>query len=108
MIERQKTLWGLNDPMWLQYLRYLKNMAAFDFGDSFFQNESVREILIEKAINTCLMIVPAHNEAGNVTPLVHALLEAADRAANGVKQRVLTDWLFRSPKALSVVLCTRS
>src|ERR1700730_11537256 len=59
MIERQKTLWGLNDPLWLQYIRYLKNMAVFDFGDSFFQNEPVREILLEKALNTCLMIVPA-------------------------------------------------
>ena len=59
MIERQKTLWGLNDPLWLQYVRYIKNMALFDFGDSFFQNEPVREILIEKGINTCLMIVPA-------------------------------------------------
>jgi len=52
-------LWGLNDPLWLQYLGYLKNMAVFDFGDSFFQNEPVREILIEKVVNTCLMIVPA-------------------------------------------------
>ncbi len=59
MIERQKMLWGLNDPLWLQYLGYLKNMAVFDFGDSFFQNEPVREILIEKVVNTCLMIVPA-------------------------------------------------
>jgi peptide/nickel transport system permease protein len=59
MIERQKALWGLNDPLWLQYLRYVKNMALFDFGDSFFQNQPVREILFEKTINTCLMIVPA-------------------------------------------------
>jgi ABC-type dipeptide/oligopeptide/nickel transport system permease component len=59
MIERQKTLWGLNDPLWLQYVRYIKNMILFDFGDSFFQNEPVREILLEKVINTCLMIVPA-------------------------------------------------
>ena len=27
MIERQKQLWGLNDPLWLQYVRYLRNMA---------------------------------------------------------------------------------
>src|SRR5258708_9445327 len=59
MIERQKTLWGLNDPVWLQYLRYLKNMAVFDFGDSFFQNEPVREIHLDKVVNTRLMIVPA-------------------------------------------------
>lgn len=59
MIERQKALWGLNDPLWLQYLRYIKNMLLFNFGDSFFQNQSVREILLEKVVNTCLMIVPA-------------------------------------------------
>jgi peptide/nickel transport system permease protein len=59
MIEHQKALWGLNDPLWLQYLRYIKNMVLFDFGDSFFQNQPVREILLEKALNTCLMIVPA-------------------------------------------------
>jgi len=59
MIERQRALWGLNDPIWLQYLHYLRNMALFDFGDSFFQNESVSTILAEKTRNTALMIVPA-------------------------------------------------
>ena len=59
MIERQRALWGLNDPLWLQYVRYLRNMALFDFGDSFFQNESVAAILAEKTRNTALMIVPA-------------------------------------------------
>ena len=59
MIERQKQLWGLNDPLWLQYVRYLRNMALFDFGDSFFQIEPVSHIMVEKLQNTCLMIVPA-------------------------------------------------
>ena len=59
MIERQRELWGLNDPWWLQYLRYLRNMLLFDFGDSFFQNEPVSTILAERTLNTALMIVPA-------------------------------------------------
>ena len=59
MIERQRALWGLSDPTWLQYLHYLRNMALFDFGDSFFQNEPVATILAEKTLNTALMIVPA-------------------------------------------------
>jgi peptide/nickel transport system permease protein len=59
MLERQRALWGLDDPIWLQYVRYLRNMALFDFGDSFFQNEPVAEILAEKTLNTMLMIVPA-------------------------------------------------
>src|SRR5713226_3377937 len=59
MIERQKTLWGLNDPVWLQYLRYLGNMALFNFGESFFQNQAVSTILSDRAANTALMVVPA-------------------------------------------------
>jgi peptide/nickel transport system permease protein len=59
MIEHQKQLWGLNDPMWLQYLHYIGNMALFRFGDSFFQNQTVFEILTEKIANTCAMILPA-------------------------------------------------
>ena len=59
MIEHQKQLWGLTDPWWLQYVHYIGNMALFRFGDSFFQNQTVGEILAEKVANTCLMIVPA-------------------------------------------------
>ena len=59
MIEHQKQLWGLNDPWWLQYLHYIVNMALFRFGDLFFQNQTVGEILAKKVANTCAMIVPA-------------------------------------------------
>lgn len=59
MIEHQKQLWGLNDPWWVQYIRYIANMALFRFGDSFFQNQTVAAILLEKITNTCAMIFPA-------------------------------------------------
>ncbi|MFC1458627.1 ABC transporter permease [Microvirga arabica] len=59
MIDRQKTLWGLNDPLLVRYFRYLNNMITFDFGQSFFQITPVSEIMADKVKNTCLMIVPA-------------------------------------------------
>jgi peptide/nickel transport system permease protein len=59
MIARQKALWGLSDPLWLQYVRYIKNMATFHFGVSFFQQQPVSDILWERVKNTCLMICPA-------------------------------------------------
>jgi peptide/nickel transport system permease protein len=59
LIARQKELWGLSDPMWLQYIRYIRNMASFHFGVSFFQQQPVADILWERVKNTCLMIVPA-------------------------------------------------
>ena len=33
MIRRQKQLWGLDDPLWLQYVRYMRNMLTFNFGN---------------------------------------------------------------------------
>jgi peptide/nickel transport system permease protein len=59
MIERQKRLWGLTDPLWLQYVHYIRNMALFRFGNSFFQDQPVATILADRTANTCLMIVPA-------------------------------------------------
>jgi peptide/nickel transport system permease protein len=58
-IDKQKELWGLNDPLHIQYLRYLKNMATFDFGVSFWQEKPVIEIMKEKLANTCAMMLPA-------------------------------------------------
>ena len=59
MIDRQKQLWGLTDPLYVRYFRYLKNMLLFDFGQSFFQSEAVSAIMLDKLKNTCLMVVPA-------------------------------------------------
>jgi peptide/nickel transport system permease protein len=59
MIQRQKHLWGLDAPVWVQYLRYMRNMLTFDFGTSFFQKIPVREIVVEKLLHTASMIVPA-------------------------------------------------
>ncbi|MBC8462506.1 MAG: ABC transporter permease [Deltaproteobacteria bacterium] len=59
MIDRQKALWGLDDPLMVQYVRYLKNMAIFDFGNSFFQLRPVRSIISEKLLNTCAMMLPS-------------------------------------------------
>ena len=59
MIQQQKKLWRLTDPIMVQYLRYLKNMATFDFGNSFFQVQPVRDIVFDKLRNTIVMMVPA-------------------------------------------------
>src|SRR5689334_17131927 len=59
MIQRQKRLWGLDAPLWLQYVRYMWNMLTFQFGTSFFQMTPVSGIVVEKLLNTAAMIVPA-------------------------------------------------
>jgi len=46
-VERIRADLGLNDPIWVQYLDFLGNVARFDFGESYVinRNTSVREVL---------------------------------------------------------------
>src|SRR3546814_8106568 len=59
MIRQKRKLWGLDQPIWVQYFGYMRNMLTFDFGTSFFQYAPVNEIVAEKLLHTAAMIVPA-------------------------------------------------
>lgn len=58
-IERQRQLWGLDDPLHVKYARYLRNMATLEFGVSFRFQVPVREVLAEKLLNSIAMMLPA-------------------------------------------------
>ena len=39
---------GLSDPLWLQYLSWVQEIARGDFGRSFFRSESVAEMILRR------------------------------------------------------------
>jgi peptide/nickel transport system permease protein len=39
---------GLSDPLWVQYLSWVKSIIAGDFGRSFFRSESVAEMIMRR------------------------------------------------------------
>ncbi|CAN0352170.1 unnamed protein product, partial [Phaeothamnion confervicola] len=39
---------GLSDPLWVQYLAWVKSIIAGDFGRSFFRSESVAEMIMRR------------------------------------------------------------
>ena len=39
---------GLNDPLWVQYLRWVGDIVRFDFGKSFFRSESLGEMIARR------------------------------------------------------------
>lgn len=48
--------YGLNDPLWMQYLHYLKGIFTFDFGPSIiYLGSSVREIILSGLSITALL-----------------------------------------------------
>ena len=43
---------GLNDPLWVQYLRYIEGVSRGDFGDSFVTNQPVLDDLASRFMPT--------------------------------------------------------
>ncbi|MFC6823655.1 ABC transporter permease [Halopelagius fulvigenes] len=52
-------MYGLNQPLWQQYLTYLKNILTFQFGYSILQSEPVWQVIRPKLFNTLILLVPA-------------------------------------------------
>ncbi|WP_266081122.1 ABC transporter permease [Haladaptatus caseinilyticus] len=52
-------IYGLNKPLWQQYLSYLKSILTFQFGYSILRSRPVWEVLEPKLVNTLVLLVPA-------------------------------------------------
>src|SRR6202048_5509945 len=39
---------GLSDPLWVQYLAWVKDILRGDFGHSFFRSESVADMILRR------------------------------------------------------------
>jgi peptide/nickel transport system permease protein len=55
--KRLKEAFGLDKPMIMQYLIYLKNLVILDWGRSFTSSEKVFDVLMYRAWNTLLLMV---------------------------------------------------
>ena len=75
---------GLDDPFYIQYVKWLTQALTFNFGYSFNTNEAVSVILSRRFTNTLLLFVPALTLA-----LVLAILFGVISA---VRQGTLTDY----------------
>ena len=58
-IARIKKLFGLDQPIWMQYLIYLHNLATGQLGLSLTYREPVATILAQRIANTVLLLVAA-------------------------------------------------
>ncbi|MCH5323357.1 MAG: microcin C ABC transporter permease YejB [Helicobacter sp.] len=48
MLAKIKILYGFDKPLWERYLLMIKNYVCFDFGESFYKNISVVDLIIQK------------------------------------------------------------
>jgi len=47
-IENIREQWGLNDPLYMQYLRFLQNLATGDLGTSYQSRANVTDVVLER------------------------------------------------------------
>jgi peptide/nickel transport system permease protein len=50
---------GLNDPVWVQYLRFLGDLTHLDFGDSYQYNSSAMGLVLDRLPNSAMLAVIA-------------------------------------------------
>jgi peptide/nickel transport system permease protein len=55
-IDRIKKAFGLDQPIYVQYLKWAGGMATFDWGNSFFGGRSVRDTVLERVPATFLLM----------------------------------------------------
>ncbi len=51
--------WGLDDPLWVQYLSYLKGILSFDFGVSMRDKASAMDLVLQRVPATLQITIPA-------------------------------------------------
>ncbi|ERG94389.1 MAG: ABC-type dipeptide/oligopeptide/nickel transport system, permease component, partial [Haloquadratum walsbyi J07HQW2] len=58
-VEELRAMYGLDEPVWVQYLKYVQNLFTFQFGISITQQRPVGEIIGPALLNTLILLLPA-------------------------------------------------
>jgi peptide/nickel transport system permease protein len=58
-VEQVRAMYGLDEPMYVQYLKYIRNLFTFQFGISITQQQPVGQIIVPALVNTLVLLLPA-------------------------------------------------
>jgi peptide/nickel transport system permease protein len=58
-LEAIRASFGLDQPLYIQYLEYMYNIFMFEFGVSFFYQVPTHEVVFERLLNTFFLTIPA-------------------------------------------------
>lgn len=64
--------YGLDEPLYMQYLLYLYNILQGDLGVSFTRNEQVISLLLTSTLNTVVLVVGSLLVAFSIGPIIGA------------------------------------
>jgi len=72
--ESLRARFGLNEPLYVQYVQYLKGLLIGDLGLSFSRNEPVGPLIFDRTLNTLALMLTALTVAYTIGPLIGAYL----------------------------------
>lgn len=58
-VDEMRAQYGLGQPIWIQYLKYLRNLMTLDFGHSIKASRPVWEVISPALVSTIVLLVPA-------------------------------------------------
>jgi hypothetical protein len=58
-VEQVRAMYGLDEPIHVQYFNYIRNLFSFKFGISLTQQRAVSEIIVPALMNTLVLLLPA-------------------------------------------------
>ena len=87
VMEQIRKDYGLDQPFYIQLLKYIGNVLAFDLGHSFFYNQPVTDLILEKLPATLLLVITAQILALIVGVLLGVF---SARNPNGLASYVVT------------------
>lgn len=86
MIEQLRAEYGLDKPLHIQYISYLRSLAEMDLGYSIHKNLSVTELIANNLLWTLLLVFPS--------VLIGSILALLFGSLAGFRNNSLTDYLI--------------
>ena len=103
-IRHIKALYGLNQPMWIQYLTYLRNLLTLQFGYSILRSRPVMSVLAPKLANTLILLVPALVTTAILSSLAGMYVGWNRGSTTEKTSIVVTTFLRSTPVFISAIL----
>jgi peptide/nickel transport system permease protein len=87
--------YGLNQPIWVQYVKYIQNLLTFQFGYSIRRSQPVWAILGPKLLNTLILLIPALITTAVLSSLL-GMYAGWNRGSGVEKGSIVTTTFLRS------------
>jgi peptide/nickel transport system permease protein len=94
-IEEIRAMYGLNKPMWQQYISYMTSLLTFQFGYSILRSQPVWDVLEPRLVNTLILLIPALVTTAILSSLL-GMYVGWNRGSNLEKASIITTTFLRS------------